>query len=187
MKALLEKKKYTAQDYEKLPEGSPYQLIEGELIMSPAPAPEHQEVSINLSYRLYNVVKKTGKGKVLYAPIDVHLDEENVYQPDIVVILKDGKAKLTERGVEGPPDMVIEILSPSTAYYDLTEKKEVYERVGVKEYWIVDPKRKAIEVYNNNTEKGFELYSKAKGSGKVKSLVIPEFEVDLKEVFEEVD
>ncbi|WP_340691145.1 Uma2 family endonuclease [Hydrogenobacter thermophilus] len=186
MKVVLKKKKYTTQDYEKLPEGSPYQLIEGELIMSPAPSPEHQRVSIRLSSKLFNLLSKSKKGEVLYAPVDVYLNEENAYQPDIVVVLKDGKAKLTERGVEGPPDMVIEILSPSTAYYDLTEKKEVYERVGVKEYWIVDPKRKAIEVYKN-TEKGFELYSKVKGSGKVKSSVIPEFEVELKEIFLEVD
>ncbi|MGC8852156.1 MAG: Uma2 family endonuclease, partial [Hydrogenobacter sp.] len=76
---VLEKRRYTIEDYEKLPEGSPYQLIEGELIMSPAPAPEHQEVSINLSYKLYNVVKKTKRGKVLYAPVDVYLDQENAY------------------------------------------------------------------------------------------------------------
>ncbi|MCS7285276.1 MAG: Uma2 family endonuclease, partial [Hydrogenobacter thermophilus] len=178
--------KKTVKDYEALPEGSPYQLIEGELIMSPAPSPEHQRSSKRLFTKLYSLFEETKRGEVFYAPIDVYLDEENAYQPDIVVVLKDGKAKLTERGVEGPPDMVIEILSPSTAYYDLTEKKEVYERVGVKEYWIVDPKRKAIEVYKN-TEKGFELYSKVKGSGKVKSSVIPEFEVELKEIFLEVD
>jgi len=177
--------KKTVKDYEALPEGSPYQLIEGELVMSPAPAPDHQRTSIRLSTKLFNLLSKNKKGEVLYSPVDVYLDEENAYQPDIVVILKDGKAEVTERGVEGPPDIVIEILSPSTAYYDLTEKKEVYERVGVREYWIVDPKRKAIEVYKN-TEKGFELYSKAKGTGKVKSFVLPEFEVDLKEVFEEV-
>ncbi|SNZ16853.1 Uma2 family endonuclease [Hydrogenobacter hydrogenophilus] len=182
MKTLLEKKRYTIEDYEKLPEGSPYQLIEGELIMSPAPSPEHQEVSINLSYKLYDIVKKTKKGKVLYAPVDVYLDQENAYQPDIVVLLEGSKAKITQRGIEGPPDIVVEILSPSTAYYDLLEKKEVYERSGVKEYWIVDPKRKTFEVYANSQE-GFKLLSKAKGEGMVRSELLG-VDLDLKEVFE---
>lgn len=177
--------KKTVKDYEALPEGSPYRLIEGEFVISPAPAPDHQRSSRRLFSKLYERVEKLKKGEVFYVPVDVYLDEENAYQPDIVVILKGGRAKVTERGVEGPPDIVIEILSPSTAYYDLTEKKEVYERVGVREYWIVDPKRRAIEVYKN-TENGFELYSKAKGTGKVKSSVVPEFEIALKEVFEEV-
>ncbi len=182
MKTLLEKRRYTIEDYEKLPEGSPYQLIEGELIMSPAPAPEHQEVSINLSYKLYNVVKKTKRGKVLYAPVDVYLDQENAYQPDIVVVLEGSRAKITQRGIEGPPDIVVEILSPSTAYYDLLEKKEVYERSGVKEYWIVDPKRKTFEIYTNSQE-GFKLLSKAKGEGVVRSELLG-IDLDLKEVFE---
>jgi Uma2 family endonuclease len=182
MKVVLKKKKYTTQDYEKLPEGSPYQLIEGELVMSPAPAPEHQEVSLNLSYKLYNIVKKSKKGKVFYAPIDVYLDQENAYQPDIVVILEGSKAKITQKGIEGAPDLVVEILSPSTAYYDLTEKKEVYERSGVKEYWIVDPKRKTFEVYANSQE-GFKLISKAKEKGSVKSELLG-IDLDLMEVFD---
>ena len=177
-----EKKKYTLEDYERLPEGSPYQLIGGELVMSPAPAPEHQEVSLNLSYKLYDTIKKTKKGKVYYAPIDVYIDEENAYQPDIVVVLEGSKARITQKGIEGAPDLVVEILSPSTAYYDLTEKKEVYERSGVKEYWIVDPKRKTFEIYAN-TQEGFKLISQARGKGKVRSELLG-IDLDLAEVFE---
>ncbi len=179
---VLEKKKYTIEDYEKLPEGSPYQLIEGELIMSPAPAPEHQRVSIRLSVKLFHHLKERTKGEVLYAPVDVFLDEENAYQPDIVVILEDSKAKITQRGIEGPPDIVVEILSPSTAYYDLRVKKDVYERAGVKEYWIVDPYMKSVEIYSNTPE-GFKLVSQAKKEGRVRSELLG-IEWDLKEVFE---
>ena len=183
MKALAEKKKYTVEDYEKLPEGPPYyQLIEGKLIMSPAPTPSHQRVSIRLSVKLFNYVKEKTKGEVLYSPIDVFLDEENAYQPDIVVILQGSRARITEKGIEGPPDIVVEILSPSTAYYDLTEKKDVYEQVGVKEYWILDPLRKTFEIYANS-QKGFKLISKAKEEGKVKSELL-DLELDIKEVFE---
>jgi Uncharacterized protein conserved in cyanobacteria len=154
--SLLTKK--TIKDYMELPEGTPYQLIEGELIMSPAPGYSHQNTLGNLFIILRTRLKNA---QVILSPIDVYLDEENAYQPDIVVVLKDSKARVEEKGIFGAPDVVVEILSPSTAYYDLTEKKDVYERVGVKEYWIVDPKRKTFEIYSNS-EEGFKLTSQAK-------------------------
>jgi len=120
-------------------------------------------------------------GEVLYSPIDVYLDNENVYQPDIVVILKNSKAKVSEKGIEGTPDIVIEIISPSTAYYDLIEKKEVYEKYGVKEYWIIDPKSKTFEIYLNS-ENGFEIISKAK-KGLVKSQIL-NLELNVGDFFE---
>ena len=174
--------KYTLEDYEKLPVGSPYQLIEGELIMSPSPTPSHQRVSIRLSVKLFNYVREKAKGEVLYSPIDVYLTKENAYQPDIVVILQGSRARITEKGIEGPPDIVVEILSPSTAYYDLTEKRDVYEQVGVKEYWILDPLRKTFEIYANSQE-GFKLICKAKEEGMVRSDLLG-LKLDLKEVFE---
>jgi len=177
----LEKK--TVADYEALPEGSPYQLVEGELVMSPAPAPDHQVISGNI-YLLPRMAVR-GKGVVLYSPLDVYFDLENAYQPDIVVILKGSKARITRKGVYGPPDVVVEILSPSTAYYDLTQKKDVYERSGVREYWLVDPLRRTFEVYLN-TEEGFKLISKAKGKGVVRSEVLS-LELELEEVFEGVE
>jgi len=177
--SLLTKK--TIKDYMELPEGTPYQLVEGELIMSPAPGYAHQEVEKQLFVILYSFVEKAGKGKVFIAPFDVYLDEENAYQPDLVVVLKDSRARVEERGIFGAPDVVVEILSPSTAYYDLTEKKDVYERVGVKEYWIVDPKRKTFEIYSNS-EEGFKLICHAKAKGKVRSELL-NLEIDLEEVF----
>ncbi|WP_448584012.1 Uma2 family endonuclease [Thermocrinis sp.] len=174
--------KKTIKDYMELPEGAPYQLIEGELIMSPAPNLEHQRASKRLFKKLSQAIESHQKGEVFYAPIDVYLDEENAFQPDLVVVLKDSKARIEERGIFGAPDVVVEILSPSTAYYDLTEKKEVYERVGVKEYWIVDPKRKSFEIYANS-EQGFKLISHAKAEGKVRSELL-ELEINLREVFQ---
>jgi Uma2 family endonuclease len=183
MKVLSEERKYTVQDFEKLPEGPPYyQLINGELIMSPSPALEHQRTSKRLFHMLYTLIEIPKKGEVFYSPVDVYLDEENVFQPDIVVILEGSKAKMTKRGVEGPPDVVVEILSPSTAYYDLIVKKEVYERAGVKEYWLLDPNRKTFEIYKN-TEEGFKLTSRARDGGNVLSEIL-KLEIDLKEIFE---
>jgi Uma2 family endonuclease len=178
----LKEKKLTIKDYEKLPEGSPYQLIKGALIMSPAPSYYHQEVEKKVFLILYENIEKRKNGKVFIAPFDVYLDDENVYQPDIVVILKNSKAKVSEKGIEGTPDIVIEIISPSTAYYDLIEKKEVYEKYGVKEYWIIDPKSKTFEIYLNS-ESGFELFSKTKIKGLVKSQIL-NLELNVEEIFE---
>ncbi|QID32514.1 Uma2 family endonuclease [Pampinifervens florentissimum] len=178
----LEKK--TVADYEALPEGSPYQLVEGELIMSPAPGFEHFRSSKRVFVRLYRLIEDAGKGEVIYAPVDLYLDEENAYQPDIMVVLKGSKARITSKGVYGPPDVVVEILSPSTAYYDLRVKKKVYERAGVREYWIVDPMERSLEIYTNS-EEGFKLTSRAVEKGKVFSKVL-DVDLDLEEVFKEV-
>jgi Uma2 family endonuclease len=182
MKVLSEERKYTAQDFERLPEGPPYyQLINGELIMSPSPALEHQRTSKRLFHMFYTLIEIPKKGEVFYSPVDVYLDEENVFQPDIVVILEGSRAKMTKRGVEGAPDVVVEILSPSTGYYDLTIKKEVYERSGVKEYWVLDSQRRTFEIYKN-TQEGFKLTSQAREKGKVFSEILG-IEIDLQEVF----
>jgi len=180
---LSEERKYSAQDFERLPEGPPYyQLIEGALIMSPAPSYSHQRTVGKVFLKLSRLLEEKGQGEVLISSIDVYLDEKNVFQPDIVVLLKEGKAKVEEKGIFGPPDVVVEILSPSTAYYDLIVKKEVYERAGVKEYWILDPNRKTFEIYKN-TEEGLKLSSQAREKGKVLSEIL-DLEIDLKDIYE---
>jgi Uncharacterized protein conserved in cyanobacteria len=183
MKVLSEERKYSAQDFERLPEGPPYyQLIEGALIMSPAPSYSHQRTVGKVFLKLSRLLEEKGQGEVLISSIDVYLDEKNVFQPDIVVLLKEGKAKVEEKGIFGPPDVVVEILSPSTAYYDLIVKKGVYERAGVKEYWILDPNRKTFEIYKN-TEEGLKLSSQAREKGKVLSEIL-DLEIDLKDIYE---
>ncbi len=176
--------KKTIADYEALPEGSPYQLVEGELIMSPAPGFEHFRSSKRVFVRLYRLIEDAGKGEVIYAPVDLYLDKENAYQPDIMVVLKGSNARITNKGVYGAPDVVVEVLSPSTAYYDLRVKKKVYERAGVREYWIVDPMERSLEIYTNS-EEGFKLTSRAVEKGKVFSKVL-DIDLDLEEVFKEV-
>jgi Uma2 family endonuclease len=172
--------KKTVKDYIELPEGPPYyQLIEGELIMSPTLSYSHQRTVGRVFLKLSRLLEEEGLGEVLISPIDVYLDEKNVFQPDIVVLLKEGKAKVEEKGIFGPPDVVVEILSPSTAYYDLIVK---YERAGVKEYWLLDPNRKTFEIYKN-TEEGFKLSSQAREKGKVLSEILG-LEIDLKDIYE---
>lgn len=126
--------------FELMPEGTYCQLVNDILIMSPAPTPYHQSTSGIIYEKISEIVKKQQLGKVFYSPIDVYLNDKNVFQPDIVFVSKD-RAEIIDwkKGIMGAPDLVIEVLSKGSQKYDLTEKKTVYEVSEVKEYWVVDP------------------------------------------------
>lgn len=173
---------YTYADYALLPEGAPYQLIGGKLIMTPAPATYHQIISMRLGSRLANFVTEKDIGLVLFAPVDVYFEEKECYQPDIIFITKERFSLIEPAKINGAPDLVIEILSPSTAYYDMKKKARTYARYGVKEYWLVDPEEQSIEVYAGEEGK-FVLDQKVEGEGKVKSLTLKGLEIEIKEIF----
>lgn len=180
---LHEEKIYTYEDYAKLPEGAPYQLIGGKLIMTPAPSTYHQEISKRLEYLLYEYAEiKQKLGKVFYAPIDVYFEDEETYQPDIIFISNDRVGIIKKEKIEGAPDMIIEILSPSTAYYDLVHKKDIYAKHGVKEYWIVDPIERWVESYKNENGK-FILIGRVQKDESINSIVLIGFEVKLNTIF----
>jgi Uma2 family endonuclease len=180
---LTNKKSFTYQDYLNLPEdGERYEIINGELIMVPAPYTIHQKISGNIMDELRNFVKKNSKGEVFYAPVDVVLSETNVVQPDILFIAKEHAELITEKNIAGAPDLIIEILSPTTGYYDLIEKKEIYEKFGVREYWIVDPKKQWVEIYTNENNK-FKLIQRLEKEGVLKSHVLDGFQIELGKVF----
>ncbi len=120
-------------------DGNRHEIIEGDHYMNPAPSTYHQTVSKRLQYHLYSGIELAGLGLVFYAPVDVQLSEFDIVQPDLVVLLKTTQARVTPAKINGPPDLVIEILSPSTSDNDRHLKRRVYERSGVSEYWIVDP------------------------------------------------
>ena len=145
--AVIEKKKYTYEDYLKTPEDERYELLEGELIMSPSPVPKHQRISRELEFEILKVVKANDLGEVFDAPCEVYLDDVNVVQPDILFISKERLNVIGEKNIQGAPDLVIEIISESTAYRDLVQKKKLYAKFSVKEYWIVVPGEDLIEVY----------------------------------------
>ena len=138
----------TYKDYEALPaDGRRYELHDGELAVTPSPSPKHQEVSLNLAVVLHQHVKTRALGKVFEAPIDCILSDISVVQPDIVYIEVARLSTVTGRGIEGPPTLVIEILSPSTGQIDRGVKFQLYARYGVPYYWIVDPDVRSIEAY----------------------------------------
>ena len=139
-------KRYTYEDYYNWEDGIRYELIDGQAyLMEPAPGYGHQDISVQLT-RIFSNYLEGKPGKVFHAPFDVRLNfdtgDNTVLQPDIVVFLD--RSKLAGTGSLGAPDMVIEILSPSTSRRDRVTKYNQYLQAGVKEYWIVDPKAKTV-------------------------------------------
>ena len=145
--AAVKKKKYTYEDYLKTPEDKRYELIYGELLMTPSPIPFHQRISRRLEFALTKFVEENDMGEVFDAPCDVYLNDENVVQPDILFISKERLNIIGEKNIQGAPDMVVEIISENSAYRDMVQKKRLYAKFGVKEYWIVIPKEGMVEIY----------------------------------------
>ncbi|RLI51611.1 MAG: Uma2 family endonuclease [Candidatus Thorarchaeota archaeon] len=179
--------KFTYEDYKSLPESETkrYELLGGDLVLVPSPTEYHQRISRNLEFMLWRFVKEQDLGWVYDAPLDVVLgqgDTREVVQPDIFFISKEREKIIAEEEIRGAPDLVVEIISPGTAERDRGYKKTLYARHGVKEYWIVDPKGKAVEIYTLGT-KGFELVKVYKAGEILESPLLPGLVVDLKEVF----
>ena len=131
-----------------MPDAGPrYQLIEGELFISPAPNRFHQQISGNIYFLLRSVLEKNPTGELYDAPFDLFLGEHAVFQPDILFIANDRRSILTDEGAEGAPNLVIEILSESTAHLDRQTKRKVYAAFGVDELWLVDPAKRTVEVF----------------------------------------
>ena len=141
------KTKLTYADYcEMTPEGAGFQLLDGELIEMPSPSPRHQRASKKIVRVLDPFVDDNGLGEIFDAPLDVVLSEHDTAQPDILFISEERSHIVTNTNVQGAPDLVIEILSPSNARYDLGYKMELYARHDVKEYWIADCDAATIRV-----------------------------------------
>jgi Uma2 family endonuclease len=151
-------KEWTVEEFLQLEESNlPCELINGEVFMSPAPNLIHQIVSSNLNDFLKAYARKT-EGFAAYSPFDVYLDNKNVFQPDLIYLKKENRSKLFEKGLKGAPDLAIEIISPSNSYKDRNQKKRLYESFGVKEYWIIDPANRTLEIYDFGTSENPVLY-----------------------------
>ena len=178
--------RFTYEDYKHLPESETkrYELLDGELIMVPAPSIGHQRVSRNMLLLLGAYLREHPRGEILDAPCDVRLGED-VVQPDVIYITNERRTIIKEEAVEGAPDVVIEILSPVTAGRDRTYKRTLYARHGVREYWLVDPEERTIEVLQL-TEAGFKLSATYNETGTLISPLFPGLALPLTEVFVEV-
>lgn len=166
-----------------LEEGFYYELINGIIVKKQAPKPIHQNASMNLSRVLSNFIFENKLGKLFASPIDVYFNDFNNTQPDILFIKKERFFIITEHGIEGAPDLIVEVLSPSSYKRDKKEKFELYKQFGVSEYWIIDPYYKSIEIYNLENS-NYKLQFEASESGIVSSKVLEGFSLEIEKIFE---
>lgn len=151
--------------------------------MQAAPTIYHQQISGALYLMLYQTCHPNGT--LLYAPVDVYLDEDNLFQPDLVYILHENASIIKPKRIEGIPDLVVEILSPSTSHNDKIRKKRQYERFGLKEYWIVDPVHLTLDQFILDAGGKLQLVETydAHAPSKVASPMFSCIDIDMKRVF----
>ena len=159
-----------------------FELIAGEIVTKAYPTATHQTVLFELTLLIGSHVKINKLGKVFFALFGVVLEPNTDVQPDLFVVLDANLPKLQEDGFFGAPDLVIEIISPSSIKLDRNTKFKLYERTGVAEYWIVDTKHQSIEVYGRQGS-GYDLVSFAVEKGAVESSVLTGLSVEVAEVF----
>jgi Uma2 family endonuclease len=144
--------KLTYDDYLRFPDdGLRHEIIGGEHYVTPSPVTRHQRISLKLLYLITSYLEERPIGELFGAPFDVVLSTFDVVVPDIVYLSNERSHFLTARNLQGPPDLAIEILSPGTRSRDRRLKRDLYERTGVQEYWMVDPDRDIVTVYRRNT------------------------------------
>jgi Uma2 family endonuclease len=181
-----EEEYYTYADFLEWDEDFRAELLDGEIVMMAPPLRVHQEIVSELFFQIKSYLKGK-KCKVYPAPFAVRLfpiknrSDDTVFQPDIVVVCD--PEKLDDRGCNGPPDLVIEIISPSTAKYDRVYKLRKYQKAGVREYWIVDPETKSVQVFV--LEDGRYVASVYEESEKAPVFILKDCEIDLAAVFAE--
>ncbi len=174
---------WTYEDYRRLPEdGMTYEIIEGELHMAPAPIPMHQDSNSEMITALRNFSKQNNAGKAFVAPIDVILPGiAEPVQPDVLFILKERLHIVKPTRIEGAPDLVVEVLSPSNASIDRGKKFRAYARAGVREYWLIDPLARTIEIFVLRAGEYHLLGNYAIGAS-ARSEVLTGFEVQVAEI-----
>ncbi len=173
----------TRHEYALIPFGAPNcQLIEGDLVMAPSPGSFHQNIIGNLYQILRDYLREHPIGKAYLAPLDTYLSDLNVYQPDLLFVRKENLAIVEEHGIEGAPDLAIEILSKTTSKYDLGIKRSVYARTGVEELWIVDPARRTVALYRLADQPDTPIAT-YRAKQKFTSEVLPGLVIDLTAVF----
>ena len=142
--------KFTVDDYITAPPDKRYQLLDGEMVVAPAPTDRHQAIVVRLLVALYQFVDPNGLGQVRVSPYDVFLSSHDVVQPDILFVSQARSNIITQANVQGAPDLVVEVLSATTAQYDRGYKQTLYGRSGVQEYWLVDPDSQTVEVLTSD-------------------------------------
>ncbi len=174
-------RKLTYADYEKIPpDGHRHEIIEGEEFMTPAPSPDHQGVIFNLVRVLGNHVVARGLGRLFTAPTDVVLSDHDIVQPDVFFIARGRTSIVGPRNIQGPPDLSIEVSSPSTSALDRGPKRTLYERSGVREYWVLDLPARSIEIHEFGNPRRVRIYQEGQS---FESALLPGLTVRVEELF----
>ena len=184
MTSIAEKKitvpEFLDMDFE---EGYIYELINGEIMRRTSPNRDHQDVSMMLSMLLNTYILSNKLGKLYAAPMDVYLTEFDLVVPDLTFVSKNNEAlHKNELYIEGVPDLIVEILSKGTQNVDRGKKNTQYKKFGVKEYWIVNPRSKSIEIYEW-VNGDYELFSDAEETGEIESKVLTGFKLEVGDIF----
>lgn len=138
----------TYKDYQRLPDdGRRYEVLAGELLMSPSPQTLHQRVLLNLGFELHAHVRRRKLGEIFLAPYDVVLTTHDIVSPDLIFVANANRSIVTAKNIRGIPDLLIEIVSPNRPALDTRRKKSTYERCGVPNYWILDPVKQSLIEY----------------------------------------
>ena len=174
--------RFSYEDYLLLPEDRRYEIVDGELLLTPAPTPYHQTVAMRLGFLLHAFVERERLGQIFIAPCDVVLSRFDVLQPDVFFISAARISIVGDKYIQEAPDLVVEVLSPSTADRDQVAKAKQYARFGVAEMWIADPESRAIEVFVNSPE-GFRRDAVYDGADVLRSPIIPGLEIPLDRIF----
>jgi Uma2 family endonuclease len=169
----------TYDDFCLLPEdGKRREIIQGELFVTPAPRLLHQKIVTRLASALLTFAERKGLGQVFGAPVDIVFSDFDVVEPDIVYISKSRASVMTEKNVQGAPDLAVEVLSETTERIDRTTKLKLYGKFGVEEYWIIDPHGPAAEIYRRGQE-GLALVAKLTAADALTSPLFPGFSLPL--------
>jgi Uma2 family endonuclease len=179
------KRRYTYDEMvAELPQtNQPCELWDGELTMSPAPSFYHQEIVLRFSHELYNWVFSRKLGKVVSGPIDMVLSPHRVMQPDVVYIARE-RLDIIAKTINGPVDLAAEVISLGDRTRDRIEKRDLYEQYGIKEYWLIDPEAKTVEVLH--LEQGrYQLFMRATSGQIAASKLLPGFEIEVASLLQE--
>ncbi len=177
---------FTIDDYDQLPDDGPrYELIDGVLIEMPAPTTLHQRLLLRFLRQLDRFIEETEAGELFVAPYDVQLPEGVILQPDLSFVSSTHREVVTEKRIVGAPDLVVEISSPSTMDRNLGDKRELYRKHGVAEYWFIDVEARTASVWT--LRDGEYVVLRPDVDGLIRSTVVTGFAVDIERVFADAD
>lgn len=176
--------KILADDFLLIPEdGRRHELIDGNHYLHASPDTKHQRISMRLIVAIGTYLRAHRLGQLYFALLDVVLSQYDVVEPDLMYVTNDRREIITEKNIQGPPDLLIEIVSDSTRHYDEVIKYELYERVGVSEYWLIDSVRDCVRVLRRNAAGRYEIAAELSRNETLTSPLFPTLEIQLDEIF----